>query len=93
MRKKLFAILMSATMVASFMPSMAFAGIASVPTKTDDLDTGVDGHTFSITSETTTNAAVKALKDADATKDEVVAFTPATCTKDGSVSLMCNKEK
>ncbi len=93
MRKKLFAILMSATMVASFMPSMAFAGIASAPTKTDDLDTGVDGHTFSITSETTTNAAVKALKDADATKDEVVAFTPATCTKDGSVTLKCNKEK
>ena len=86
MRKKLFAILMSMTMIASFMPSMAFATAAndSNPTKVDPVDAK---HSFRINTATTDNAAVKNVqKDHE---DEIVEFTPATCTKEGSVTLKC----
>lgn len=89
MRKKLFAILMSATMVASFMPSMAFAAADyDDAVVTDPIDAK---HTFCIAGETTTNAAVKAKQKTN--EDEIVEFVPATCTKEGSVTLKCNNEK
>ena len=72
------------TMVASFMPSLAFAGVNPAPTKSDYLD---GSHEFGIVTETTTNDEVKALP-----KDQVVEFTPATCTKEGSVTLKCIRE-
>ena len=86
MRKKLFAILMSATMVASFMPSMAFAA-GTTPT-VDRLDTK---HTYLKTSNIKNEDVEGWLESAD--KDYVGDYTPATCTKEGSVVLKCTADK
>ena len=82
MRKKIFATLMSVAMIASFMPSMAFASVTA--------DEAKDHKWPSIATGTVTNDNVKALKDAE--KDSVVEFVPATCTKEGKVTFKCMDE-
>ena len=71
------------------MPSLAFAAAAvdSNPTKTDSLDSA---HSFRITTATTTNNRANWVQEHY--KDEVVEFTPATCTKDGSITLKCYRD-
>ena len=86
MRKKLFAIVMSMTMVASFMPSMAFAAASTV----DPLDST---HTYvSDGVSNITNTVVKGWLSDENKKDFVGAYTPATCTKEGSVVVKCTKD-
>ena len=87
MRKKIFATLMSVAMVASFMPSMAFAA-GTTPT-VDRLDTK---HTYLKTSNIT-NEDVEGWLESDENKDYVGDYTPATCTQEGSVVLKCTADK
>ncbi len=80
MRKKIFATLMSVAMVASFMPSLAFAGTAAHTHRYEIVDTTA--------TRTVTVAQVKtALKGDNANSVNVV--KAATCTEDGVAVLTC----
>ena len=85
MRKKIFATLMSVAMVASFMPSMAFAAVTADASTAHSWPTIAAG-----TGTTVTNAQVKALTGAD--KEAIIEYVPATCTKEGKVTFKCKDD-
>ncbi len=86
MRKKLFAILMSAMMMVTFMPAMAFAS---------NPDPDVDGHTFPTFEEDFYVDAHGVFRDVDTDKkvDYVVDYQAATCTTDGYVTVKCDRDE
>ena len=71
------------TMVASFMPSLAFAA-----SETDPLDAQ---HEY-LASGTVTNSTVKGWLNSATNKAFVGDYTPATCAKEGSVVVKCKKD-
>ena len=77
MRKKLFAIVMSMTMVASFMPSLAFADTSHVYAAGNPAGSEV------------TWTAVKTSLEHNTEKDYVTVVKAPTCTEDGVAKLAC----
>ena len=87
MRKKIFATLMSVAMVASFMPSLAFAAVTNEANASKDwLDVA---HHY-LASSSVSNSNVKTWVNDNDTKEQVVDYKYATCTEDGYVVLKCN---
>ena len=78
------------TMVASFMPSLAFAATG---VNTSPVIDSIDADTNHVYHSVSNNASVQALLNDPDTKDYVVNFTPSTCDQDGSVTLKCKKSK
>ena len=86
------------TMVASFMPSLAFAGVETTTQPVDPLD-AVSNHTFlEQTTDFTVNAKGEAVVSSSSTAtqadvDKYVEVVKApTCTENGSVIIKCMKE-
>ena len=84
MRKKIFATLMSVAMVASFMPSLAFAAVTNEANASKDwLDVA---HTY-LGDTGVSNASVKTWVNDNDNKEQVVDYKYATCTGDGYVVI------
>jgi len=78
---------MSVAMVASFMPSLAFAAVTNEATASKDwLDVA---HTY-LGDSGVSNVLVKTWVNDNDKKDQVVDYKYATCTEDGYVVLKCN---